>query len=122
MKILVNSEREKELFELLKENISAAWGTLEKFLSEHEDFEGFDESNKGEFIENAFNNCSIHVEPKEFPIDIVVDRLHGKCCICGVELQGTCDEDEERVSYDDYLDYEQRYKENVLKCEKCSND
>jgi len=121
MKIIVSSEKEKELMERFIEQIYdgdllPTW--FSKDLDEaikHYGNEAID-STDADFITNGFREAALFVGPTiEFQQEDNI--LNGTCHKCNSYVEGT--EDGDPISYDDYLEWQIKISENELECIKC---
>ncbi len=117
MKTIVSSEAEKELIRRFIEVVND--------LDRIKDIENVDSNTKQQsissdeyrFIENGFLNCKIEIDNVLHPITQDNDIITGTCSECGVETEGTYDQND--VSYDDYLGYNTKESQKDWLCEEC---
>lgn len=127
MKIIVNSEREKEIIELFTDFL-ADWTDDKKMgeLLKHAEYEF--ESHELELIQLAFHQVNPKVDEKEYPIYLQADDLSGECKYCGGQWIGV--ENESVVNIDEYERFLNSSKEDSyhaecyreITCNSCGND
>lgn len=127
MKIIVNSEREKEIIDKFTDFL-ADWTDGDKMeeLLKHAGYEF--ESHELDLIQLAFHQVNPEVDEKEYPIYLQSDNLYGECKYCGGQWHGI--EDVSVVTVDEYehflnLEKEEGYHAECLRertCVNCGND
>jgi len=127
MRIIVNSEREKEIVELFSE-VLADWidsNEMKELLKRAEcEFE----PHELDLLHTGFQQVNHKVDEKEYPIYLHSENLSGKCIYCGGQWRGI--EDEIEVDIEDYERYlksekEYSYHAECLRertCVNCGND
>lgn len=128
MKIIVNSEREKEIIEQFTDFL-ADWIYDEKMgellkQDGHDDFK----PHELDLIQEAFHQVNPKVDEKEYPIYLQSDDLSGECKYCGGQWRGI--EDMSVVTVDEYernlnLPKEEGYHAECYReitCALCGND
>ena len=127
MKIIVNSEREREIIESFSEFL-ADWidsKEMEKLLK-HADYDF--EPHELDLLRTGFWEVNHKVDEKEFPIYLQSENLSGECKYCGGQWRGIEDEFEVTVEdYERYLKSEKEYSYHAeclreRTCVNCGND
>jgi hypothetical protein len=118
MKIIVESEAEKELMGRFLEVINSCDVISSEIQAVDKSFpeEQLVNSVEYDFIEEGFFRCKIEVG-KTAPMEQEDTVITGTCIVCGCETEGTVDGDD--ISYEEYLEYEKQ--RDTWKCENCLN-
>lgn len=118
MKILVNNEREKELFEKFTEFLSD-YAESEEMRELMGNADYLFDAHEIDFLQTGFWQSTIVVDEKVWDIMVPADNLTGTCKYCDGQWQGI--EDVSEVNIHDYEQFLNPEKENSYHAE-CLRD